>query len=40
VAIPPDPKEIVSFLKLLMSQIVQQEAFTGLLVEKVLGGVA
>jgi hypothetical protein len=29
-----DPKEIVSFEELLMSQIVQQEALTCLLVEK------
>ena len=33
-AIPIDPKQIVSFEELLMSQIVSQEALTGLLVEK------
>ena len=27
-AIPLDPKQIVSFEELLMSQVVQQEAFT------------
>jgi hypothetical protein len=29
-----DPKEIVSFEELLISQVVRQEAFTRLLVEK------
>jgi hypothetical protein len=33
-AIPFDPKQIVSFEELLMSQVVQQEALTRLLVEK------
>ena len=33
-AITLDPKEIVSFEELLMSQVVQQEALTRLLVEK------
>ena len=33
-AIPLDPKQVVSFEKLLMSQVVQQEALTRLLVEK------
>jgi hypothetical protein len=33
-ATPLDPKQIVSFKELLMSQAVQQEAFTRLLVEK------
>jgi len=33
-AIPLDPKQVVSFEELLMSQVVQQEAFTRLLVEK------
>jgi hypothetical protein len=33
-AIPLDPKQIASFEKLLMSQLVQQEALTRLLVEK------
>jgi hypothetical protein len=33
-ATPLDPKQIVSFEELLMSQVVQQEALTGLLVEK------
>jgi len=33
-ATPPDPKQIVSFEELLMSQVVQQEALTRLLVEK------
>ena len=33
-AIPLDPKQIVSFEELLMSQVVQQEALTRLLVEK------
>jgi uncharacterized protein YqgQ len=32
--IPLDPKQIVSFEELLMSQVVQQEALTRLLVEK------
>jgi len=32
--IPLDPKQIVSFDELLMSQVVQQEALTRLLVEK------
>ena len=33
-AIGLDPKQIVSFEELLMSQVVQQEALTKLLVEK------
>jgi hypothetical protein len=33
-AIPLDPKQLVSFEELLMSQVVQQEALTRLLVEK------
>jgi hypothetical protein len=33
-AIPLDPKQIVSYEELLMSQVVQQEALTRLLVEK------
>jgi hypothetical protein len=33
-SIPLDPKQIVSFEELLMSQVVQQEALTRLLVEK------
>jgi hypothetical protein len=33
-AIPLDPKQIVSFEELLMSQVVQQEALTRLLLEK------
>ena len=33
-AIPLDPKQIVSFEELLMSQVVQQETLTRLLVEK------
>jgi len=33
-ATPLDPKQIVSFKELLMSQVVQQEALTRLLVEK------
>jgi hypothetical protein len=33
-AIPLDPKQVVSFKELLMSQLVQQEALTRLLVEK------
>jgi hypothetical protein len=33
-AIPLDPKQIVSFEELLMSQVVQQEALTRLFVEK------
>ena len=33
-AIPLDPKQIVSSEELLMSQVVQQEALTRLLVEK------
>lgn len=33
-AIPLDPKRVVSFEELLMSQIVQQEALTRLLVEE------
>ena len=32
--IPLDPKQIVSFEELLMSQVVQQEALTRLLIEK------
>ena len=31
-AIPLDPKQIVSFEELLMSQVVQQEALTRLLI--------
>jgi len=33
-AIPLDPKQIVSFEELLMSQVVQQEALIQLLIEK------
>ena len=33
-AIPLDPKQIVSFEELLMSQVVQQKTLTRLLVEK------
>ena len=33
-ATPLDPKQVVSFKELLMSQVVQQEALTRLLVEK------
>jgi len=33
-ATPLDPKQIVSFEELLMSQVVQQEVLTRLLVEK------
>ena len=33
-AIPLDPKQIVPFEELLMSQVVQQEALTRLLVKK------
>ena len=33
-AIGLDPKEVVSFEELLMSQVVQQEALTRLLLEK------
>ena len=33
-AIPLDPKQIVSFEELLMSQVIQQEALTRLLVER------
>ena len=33
-ATPLDPKQVVSFEELLMSQVVQQEALTRLLVEK------
>jgi uncharacterized protein YqgQ len=33
-ATPLDPKQIVSYEELLMSQVVQQEALTRLLVEK------
>jgi hypothetical protein len=33
-AIGLDPKQIVSFEELLMSQVIQQEALTRLLVEK------
>jgi hypothetical protein len=33
-AIPLDPKQVVPFEELLMSQVVQQEALTRLLVEK------
>jgi len=32
-AITLDPKQIVSFQEVLMSQVVQQEALTGLFVE-------
>jgi len=34
VAIPLDPKQIVPFEELLISQVVQQEALTRLLIEK------
>jgi hypothetical protein len=33
-SIPLDPKQVVSFEELLMSQVVQKEALTRLLVEK------
>ncbi len=33
-SISPDPKQIVSFEELLMSQVIQQEILTRLLVEK------
>jgi hypothetical protein len=33
-AIPLDPKQVVSFEELLMSQVVQQEALTRLLIKK------
>jgi hypothetical protein len=33
-AIPLDPKQVVSFEELLMSQVVSQEALTRLLIEK------
>ena len=33
-AIPLDPKQVVSFEEPLMSQVVQQEALTRLLIEK------
>jgi hypothetical protein len=33
-AIPLDPKQVLSFEELLMSQVVSQEALTRLLVEK------
>lgn len=33
-ATPLDPKQVVSFEKALMSQVVQQEALTRLLLEK------
>jgi hypothetical protein len=33
-ALPLDPKQVVSFEELLMSQVVQQEALTRLLIEK------
>jgi hypothetical protein len=33
-ASPLDPKQVVSFEELLMSQVVQQEALTRLLIEK------
>lgn len=33
-AIPLDSKQVVSFEELLMSQVIQQEALTRLLVEK------
>jgi hypothetical protein len=38
IAMPVDPKQIVSFEELLMSQVVQQEAFTRLLVERGIFG--
>jgi hypothetical protein len=34
VAIALDPKQVVSFEEILMSQVVQQEALTRLLIEK------
>jgi hypothetical protein len=34
IAMPVDPKQIVSFEELLRSQVVQREALTRLLVEK------
>jgi hypothetical protein len=34
VALPLEPKQLVSFEELLMSQVVEQEALTRLLVEK------
>jgi hypothetical protein len=37
-ATPIDPKQIVSFEELLMSQVVQQEALTRLLVERGIFG--
>jgi uncharacterized protein YqgQ len=37
-AIPLDPKQVVSFEELLMSQVVQQEALTRLFVEKRIFG--
>ena len=33
-ATPLDPKQVVTFEELLMSQVVQQEALTRLLIEK------
>jgi len=33
-ATPLDPKQLVSFEELLMSQVVQQEALTRLIIEK------
>jgi hypothetical protein len=33
-AIPLDPKQVVSFEEFLMSQVIRQEAFTRLLVEQ------
>jgi hypothetical protein len=33
-ATPLDPKQVVSFEELLMSQVVQQEAFTRLLIKR------
>jgi len=33
-ALPLDPKQIVSFEELLMSQVVEQEALTRLLIQK------
>jgi hypothetical protein len=33
-AIPLDPKQVVSFEELLMSQVIQQEALTRLLLER------
>jgi hypothetical protein len=33
-AIPLDPKQVVSFKELMMSQVIQQEALTRLFIEK------